>query len=328
MSTIFDHLDGSDALLPPDDGDEAGASRRRVLGRLGQYAALVTTPLNMRPTSATLHSLTADRVEVRISTAGAHIVLAIALEGDFAAEIFFVRALAMKHLPAPRLITYDLSSASVPFAYAIFGYVSGFPLSRLDNPALVRIAARQVGRTLRRVHQSPAPGFGCPTASGRWRTRSWIDTLDEWLKRREFLNRGADILGADGLTALLAATLEHPSLACEQPFVIHGAVEPSRALVTVGDTAQLEALVRAGPIVGGDPLFDLAHGLAPRHPAAFRQGLLEGYMASGQLSPEQEQRLQRLQLLLTTADTLQRAEPAALARLSGDVSVELAKLDC
>ena len=82
--------------------------------------------------------------------------------------------------------------------------------------------------------------------------------------------------------------------------MIHGAVEPSRALVTVGDSVQLEALVRPGEIVGGDPLFDLAHGLLPRHPASFRQGLIEGYGASGALAPEQEDRLRRLRLLLTS----------------------------
>ncbi len=71
--------------------------------------------------------------------------------------------------------------------------------------------------------------------------------------------------------------------------MIHGAVEPSRALVTVGESVQLEALTRPGEIVGGDPLFDLAHATLPRHPAAFQQGLLEGYSAAGPLAPEQEE---------------------------------------
>jgi hypothetical protein len=102
--------------------------------------------------------------------------------------------------------------------------------------------------------------------------------------------------------------------------VIHGAVEPSRALVTVGDSAQLEALVRPGEIVGGDPLFDLAHGLLPRHPASFRQGLIEGYSAAGALVPEQEDRLRRLRLLLHVADTLWRDDADGAARLLREVA--------
>jgi hypothetical protein len=127
------------------------------------------------------------------------------------------------------------------------------------------------------------------------------------------------MLGADGLAMLRAATLDHPALACERPSVIHGAVAPARALATVGDSAQLEALTRPGEIVGGDGLFDLAHGLLPGHPAAFRAGLLEGYTAAGALAPEQQERLRRLRLLLHTADVLWRAEPDELARLPGQL---------
>jgi hypothetical protein len=108
--------------------------------------------------------------------------------------------------------------------------------------------------------------------------------------------------------------------------VIHGALEPTRAIVTVGDTAQLEALTRPGSLVGGDTLYDLSKGLLPRHTAPFRQGLLEGYTASGALAAEQEQRLRRLSLLLLTADTLWRGDEAALARLPGEVAARLAQL--
>lgn len=108
--------------------------------------------------------------------------------------------------------------------------------------------------------------------------------------------------------------------------MIHGAVEPARAIVTVGDTSQLETLTRPGELVGGDPIFDLAHGLLPRHPAAFRQGLLEGYVAGGPLAPEQEERLRRLRLLLHAADTLWRGDAGALAGLPEQVATALGEL--
>jgi hypothetical protein len=310
----------------PADDPTCSDARRRILARLGEYVALIVAPLNLRPNAAALLAADDQRIEVRVSTPGAHIVLAIAPEGDLAAEVFFLRMLAGKFLPVPRLIAHDLSCTLVPFTYAIESYSGGASLDRLDDGPLVRVAARQVGRTLRRAHQLAAPGFGRPTTTGRWSTRGWGAALAAWLAQRETPARAAEVLGADGLAALRAATLDHPSLALERPCVIHGAVEPARALVTVGDSAQLEALARPGAIVGGDPLFDLAHGTLPRHPAAFRQGLLEGYSAAGALAPEQEQRLRRLRLLLHVADTLWRGEADAVGRLPDEVAAQFSVL--
>src|SRR5438093_963274 len=135
--------------------------------------------------------------------------LAGAPDGDLAAEVFFLRALAGKQLPAPRLIAYDLACTLVPFTYALEGYTGGAPLDRLPDGPLMRVAARQVGRTLRRAHQIAAPGFGRPTTAGRWPTRSWGEALDGWLARRETMPRAAEVLGSAGLDALRAATRDH-----------------------------------------------------------------------------------------------------------------------
>lgn len=329
VSNPFAHLNDSD-LLPGSKVGQADESparpARRMLGRLGEYAAIIVGPLNLRPTAAALLSADEQRIEVRISTAGSHVVLVIAPDGDLAAEVFFLRALAGANLPIPRLIAHDLGCVAVPFTYAIESYAGGMSLGRVEDAALMRIAARQIARTLRRGHQSAVPGFGRPTTTGRWPARSWTEVLGAWLERREVPARAEQILGAEGAAALWAATLDHPALAGGQPKLIHGAVEPSRALVTLGEGIQLEALARPGEIVGGDPLFDLAHGLLPRHPAAFRQGLIEGYTARGPLSPEAEQRLKRLRLLLWVADTLWRADEQALACLPDEVAAELRAL--
>jgi hypothetical protein len=279
--------------------------------------------MNLRPTRAVLLHADDARVEVRVSTPATHVVLVIAAEGDLAAEVFWLRALAASNLPIPRLIAHDLSCGVVPFTYAVESYVGGAPLDRLADEPRSRLVARQAGRTLRRAHQISAPGFGRPTVTGRWPARTWRDALQGWLERHDLRARAEEALGAEPATALFDATLDHPALACERPSTIHGAVEPSRAIVTVGETTQLEALTRPGELVGGDPMFDLAHGLLPRHPAAFRQGLLEGYTAAGPLAPEQDERLRRLSLLLGVADTLAAGDTAALARLPEQVAATL-----
>jgi len=320
---MWNHLSRPD--IDPEDTAYSDA-RRRTLARLGEYAALVIDPLNLRPTAAALHRDDNLRIEVRVSTPSSHIILAIAPEGDLAPEVYWLRALAASNLPIPRLIAHDLSCTTVPFSYAIESYAGGAPLDRLETGARMRVAARQIGRTLRRSHQVAAAGFGRPTVTGRWPVRNWKDALRTWLECYETLPRATEVLGAEGLARLCAATIDHPALTCDRPCVIHGAVEPARALVTVGDTTQVEALTCPGDIVGGDPLFDLAHALLPRHPEPFRQGVREGYRANGSLAPEQEERLRRLGLLLYTADTLWCGDQPALAALPDTVAAELRAL--
>jgi aminoglycoside phosphotransferase (APT) family kinase protein len=325
---IFEHLNRTDPPLDSGGQPEAptGSTRRRVLARLGAYTSLIVGPLNLRPTAASLLYQDDQRIEVRISTRTSHVVLVIVPDGDLAAEVVFLRALSSANLPIPRLIAYDLACTSVPFTYALESYAGGTPLDCLDDGPRALVAARQVGRTLRRVHSVTAPGFGRPTTTGRWLARTWIDALRGWLERYEIPARAEAALGGDGLAALWAATLDHPTLAWERPCLIHGAVSPARAIVTVGDGVQLEALARPGELVGGDPLFDLACGLLPRHSASFRRGLLEGYTAAGALAREQEQRLRRLRLLLLVADTVWDGDDQALARLPADISNALAAL--
>src|SRR3712207_5583668 len=95
VSNVFGSLNGSDALSDAaDDGSHAGSACRRVLNRLGEYVGLIVGPLNLRPTGAALLAEDDARVEVRISTPGSHLVLVLAPDGDLAAEVCFLRALA------------------------------------------------------------------------------------------------------------------------------------------------------------------------------------------------------------------------------------------
>lgn len=319
---IFDHLNGSDQLLGDvaDDDTPATVAQRRVLGRLGEYVAQVIRPLNIRPRAAELLFQSSERIEVRVSSTGDHILLVIAPDGDLSAEVFMLRTLAARNLPLPRLLGHDLSRSRVPFSYALESYVGGASLDWLEDGPLMRIAARQVGRTLRRAHQVAAPGFGRPTTTGRWPTLDWPATLEAWLAQYETFARAEQLLGQATAARLYRLTLEHPALADVSPQVLHGAVEPARAIVTVGEGVQLEALTRPGDLVGGDPMFDLAYGLLPRRSELFRQGLMEGYTASGVLNGEQQFRLERLRLLLWAADVVLHGSAQEVVRLSHTIT--------
>lgn len=310
--------------LDPDDS--ASEALRRILARLGDYAALIVEPLKARPTGAALVCATNRRIEVRITTATSHLLLVIAPEPDLAHEVFFLRMLAAHNLPAPRLITYDLSCTTVPFTYAIETYTGGLTLDALDHAALVRVAGRQIGRALRRVHRIEAPGYGAPAPSGRWSARTWRDALIRWLEQRSVAAPAETVLGSDVAAALYAATLDHPALACAQPYVLHGAIEPARVIVTVGESVQLEGLVRPEAPVGGDPLFDLAYALSSRQSPVFRQSVLEGYEMGGALIAEHHARVDRLRLLIDVVHALEMADPTVLAGLPSAVMARLGAL--
>lgn len=327
MTSVFEHLNNSDERLGPAENEAAAdMPRRRVLHRLGEYIELIIKPLNMRPRTSTLIFEDSDRVEVRVSTETTHVIVVIAPETDLSAELYFMRALSGRHLPIPRLIAADMSCAVLPFTYIIQGFIAGSPLSTLDDAPRVRVAARQIGRMLRQAHQLHTPGFGRPTPAGRWSSRGWSAVLGDWLSRRGVRSHAVELLGEEVTEELWAATVEHAALHWNEPRLIHGAVDPARALVTVGSAAHVEALVRPGDIIGGDPLFDLAHATLPRYPAPFQQGIYEGYTAAGMLSAEQHDRLQRLRLLLHVADVFNRNDELSKMRLPTLVADALRQL--
>lgn len=275
---------------------EAEATRR-VLERLEEYTQLVIRPLNMRHTGIELLSVYGNRVEVKISTRGDHHTLIIAPQAALLAEFFWLKAATIQKLPAPRVQVHDLTATSLPFCYILVNFISGMALTDILQPAHQRVAARQIGRSLRRIHQLPAAGYGYQQLNGRWSQRGWRETLIHWLDRAGALELGLTALGEEGFERLIALTLDHPDLACPDPKVIHGAIGPQRTLVTIAETAQLESLPPPGRIVAGDPLLDIAMALLPQHSAAFRQGFLEGYTAAGPLDTAQRLRLRRLGLL-------------------------------
>ena len=223
MSDIFAQLNGSDMLLDQAETAESpDLPRRRVLARLGEYTASIVRPLNMRPRSAVLQLDELDRIEVRVSTDLAHVIVVIAPEGDLAGELFFIRTLSGRKLAIPQLITADMSCATVPFSYIVHSYIAGAPLSTLeaDDPR-GRVAARQIGRTLRYIHQSAAPGFGRPNpkralVEPKLARSAWRVALAAWRaragRRAAWRNACSRAVGGHdrARSAGLGAAMPHP----------------------------------------------------------------------------------------------------------------------
>ncbi len=312
--------------LPLGNESSEQAALRHVLSRLGDYAELLVRPLQVRPTSAAIIEATIHRVRVRISTPTANVTLVVSPSGELTSDVFFLRSLARHNVRVPQLLAHDLTCAAVPFGYLIHSHSAGVPLSSINEPTALQLAARQVGRQLRHIHNVPAPHYGAPTVSGRWSGRTWVETVDRWLtttRRAEYLAR---ILDGPTFDRLRAATVLHPEFGETTPHVTHGALSPAAILVTRSEQLVLEALIDPGPIVGGDPFFDLALALTPSQPAAFRRGVFEGYTAGGSPGDAALRRLQRIQLLLNASDIGLHGDADAVQQLPDAVLAALARL--
>jgi|GEM_PF-491919 len=282
--------------IPPGAGGPSEAWKR-VMGRLGDYTALLARAMNLRPNAVALHAQTAEHLLVRLSVDSGHLILRVSPEDDLAAYVYFARSAAGQRIPAPQIIQRDLTRAMVPFAYTLEHYVAGAPASTIAAPHLLHGAGRQAGRALRRLHRVTTPGAGRPNPAGRWPTQGWRACLRQI--GRQIAPPPADsLLFSEAERAAVAALLDDQRLEIAQPGLIHGAFGPQAVRCTTADYVHLEAIVEPGRAVGGDGMFDLACGLSPAHPAPWTEGLLEGYTGAGPLSSEEAARLPLLRLLV------------------------------
>jgi aminoglycoside phosphotransferase (APT) family kinase protein len=299
---------------PASNGHSAHSEAwERVYSRLGDYTESIVRHLNMRPTDMSLLTHTSRHLLLRVSTPSEHLVLRIAPESHLLCETFFGRTTKAHHIPAAHIVHFDTKRTVVPFDYIIESYVCGIGAHQLaaEAPHLLRAVARQAGRTLRQMHRVRVPGWGHPSAAGRWLEPDWPAVLERLHTTLAPLAMAALVFDSDEQAAV-EALLRHPALSDVSPCLIHGAVGPHAVRCTVGDHVHLEALTEPGTVVAGDGLLDLAYGLNPTFPAGWCMGLLEGYTASTPLSEAEWERLRLLQLLTCYWATCQQyalAEP-------------------
>jgi Ser/Thr protein kinase RdoA (MazF antagonist) len=281
-------------IAPEIDG--VSEAWKRVLGRLGDYTSLVVRALNVRPTQVQLLAQTSQHVLVRITAQGSYLVLRIAPEADLSGLLYYTRTMSAHQLPVAQIIQHDLSRRMVPFAYVLERYVGGASAAQLSEAHVLRATARQAGRTLRRMHRIGVPGWGQPGPLNRWPTANWSVLLQRF--QAQYAPPPTDaLLFNESERQAINAMLNDNRLCCQQPRLMHGAFGPQAVRYSAGHSVQIEALNEPGSCVGGDGLLDLAQGLAPIYPAAWREGLLEGYCSTVPLDKAETQRLPLLRLL-------------------------------
>jgi hypothetical protein len=316
---MIDYTQLDSPMSPPSVQGDWPESWLRVLHRLGAYTRTIVQAMNLRPSAVRFLPPTPAHILVRIFLPDhPDVVLRIAPEGHLAREVFFGRTMAQHHLPAARIIHHDHRRTLVPFDYLLERFVGGIPAAHLDaQPLLLRNLARQVGRTLRRMHRLPVTGWGGPVATGRWPSATWPEVLAS-LQQAFAPEPVAARLFDEALLTRFAALVSAPARQRIQPTLLHGALSLHTVRCTTGEHANLEALMDPGPVVGGDGLLDLAWVLTdPAAPQEWRTGLVEGYIAVSPLRPEEWERLQTLRVLVAfwkTCHAYQRGEPFQVLR--------------
>lgn len=274
---------------------------RPILNRLRDFVSVAISSLKLYPDTIHLHHATIDRIEVRVVGLSTAVVVFAPVE-QLVSEVYLNKMAATKHLPLPHLLKHDVTFTSLPVAYAVYSFIAGVSLHAIEDDVMQRVAAKQVGRTIRSLHLIAAHGLGAPQVSGKWAARSWHAVIQQWLSDRGYYERLLELLGPRLLGQLLEYTTKHSSLQQFEASVMFGGIERQSVMVMVHGNIQVEGLMRSGRIVAGDPMFDVASSMRASLGAGFRQGFIDGYTSHAPLSSNEVARVKRYALLWRTLD--------------------------
>ena len=274
-----------------------------ILNRLRDYVALVIQPFKLRVRTIVIQQVLPQRIEIRVSGTSV-VTIVFAPSEQLAGEVAFLRTCALKQLPVPRIIHADISYNILPVGFVVYNHITGTAVSDVADATLQRMAARQVGRTLRVMHTLPMHGWGWPTPLQKWPMHDWRSVLQQWFRETTMIDQLNTATAAPVLTDFWQKIIQDDIMKNIEPVCIHGDLQMEHVYVTVHSHIQLEGVVRPGLIVAGDPMFDLAATMRTATPLAFRQGIIEGYTATVPLRPDEVVRIKRLSIIWRIHDLL------------------------
>ena len=277
--------------------------QRAILNRLHDYVALVVQPFKLRVRALMIQQILPQRIEIRVS--GTSVVTVVFAPAEqLAGEVAFLRACALKQLPVPKIIHADISYNFLPVGFVLYNHITGTAVTDVEDATLQRMAARQVGRTLRVMHALPMAGWGWPTPLQKWEIKDWRSALQRWFRETTAIDQLQSATAASILARFWDEIIQDDIMGNMEPSCVHGDLHMQHVYVTVHSHVQLEGVVRPGLIVAGDPMFDLAATMRTSNSLAFRQGVIEGYTATVALRPDEVLRIKRLAVVWRIYDLL------------------------
>jgi hypothetical protein len=287
------------AMLDPNIASEF---TRPILNRLRDFVTVAISSLKLYPNSMLIHHIAPDRIEIRVIGLSTAIVVFAPVE-QLVAEVYLNKMAATKHLPLPHILKHDVTFTALPVAFAVYSFIAGVSLQTIDDTVMQRVAAKQVGRTIRSLHLIAAHGLGAPQVSGKWTARSWHSVIQLWLTECGHYERLLELFGPRLLGQLLDYTTKHHSLQQFEPMVLFGGIHSQSVMVLVHGNIQVEGIMRSGRIVAGDTMFDVASSMRASLGAPFRQGFIDGYTMHAPMTNDEVLRVKRYALLWRVIDT-------------------------
>jgi aminoglycoside phosphotransferase (APT) family kinase protein len=220
-------------------------------------------------------------------------------------EAYLLRLLTSETgVPAPGLLHFDDSTATIPHPWALHTRLPGQPLAEsLDalQEWELESLGYEIGRYLGRIHQIPLDVFGefyAPELRRYGSEREYVASqVHPWLDRcaQEALLPTETI---EPLSQLFAGT---DLLNRHQARLIHGAYDEHHVIVERGATGyHVTGVLDLKHAIGGSPELDMTRFLGCQFEgkAAFHKEFLDGYAESGKLEADFWDRL-RLYKLFT-----------------------------
>jgi aminoglycoside phosphotransferase (APT) family kinase protein len=246
-----------------------------------------------------------------------------------AKEVSIYRRLSdFPDVPVPRVIWHDDSKTVLPLNLLVMSKIDGDPLLPLEA-SLSEVELfdlyRQMGRTLRQLHEIRMEAFGYLVAEGVKDPHSSNDAYMRFQfgkKLQEFRDLGGDRDLAVRMERFVAA--RNGLLAgCAAPAFCHDDFHTGNMIVAKRSdgTWRLSGILDVENAIAGDPLIDIAKTLAysVRENRAKRDGLLMGYGPIARAGWEETVDLYRLYHALEHWDWAMLVGMAPFPWLAGDM---------
>jgi fructosamine-3-kinase len=259
------------------------------------------------------HNIKADKTKVLKESYSASIPILIitsrnkyfvkiADEEPIANEVYLYKLAEKHNVGMPRLLHYDLSRNKIPFTYYIAEYVEGLLPYNMSKRKLYE-AGYFSGKALRKIHQINVSGFGSMDNRLRWRYKNWLGAL---ISERKLLNETVAkmILVEKEIDKIDELTIYNKEIDISMPRLMHGDLWEGNVLYRKHPEGFV--ITDAGPLIGGDPLYDLAYSVIPRT-APFENGVAEGYKLD-ELTEKERYRLRMLKVFCLFKEAIDYVE--------------------
>lgn len=234
-------------------------------------------------------------------------------ESSFLIDQWVYSVLKEHSIPSLTVHQVDISQKEAAFSFEIIEYVSGQPLTVLQDPTTLTLPEgilSSLGSLVAQIHNIPVKGFGPITATEYQNQfmahgvhRFWSDYIFCHLNKHIELCCDISVLTFAEAEDIRTCFMRHTKLfECKQGALLHGDLGHHNIF---SDGARITAIIDWEDCMSGDPIFDLAYWgtFMKDH---MREELLNGYKKHAKLPADFELRYWLYYLRIALSKTVHR----------------------